>query len=57
MTTLAQQITVLSAVLGAAVYIPIYFLRRRKLKAGCKSCPALKDFQHKTVDAGKSSSV
>ncbi len=57
MTTLVQQITVLSAVVGAAVYIVIYFLRRRKLKVGCKSCPALKDLQQKTADTGESSSV
>jgi len=53
MTTLLQQIAVSTAVIGAVIYIPIYFLRRRKLKAGCKSCPALKDLQQRTADAGK----
>lgn len=53
MTTVLQQFAVLGAIIGAAAYIPIYFVRRRKLKAGCKHCPALKDLERKTANADK----
>lgn len=57
MSLLMQQLVVIAAVVMAVTYIVIHFVRKRKLKAGCKSCPALRDLIEKNQTSGKASSV
>jgi len=40
-----QQIMVFAAVCLAMVYLVVYYVRRRRRKAGCASCPTLKVLQ------------
>ncbi|MEW6411614.1 MAG: hypothetical protein AB1483_03970 [Candidatus Zixiibacteriota bacterium] len=46
-----QQVIIGGAIVLAGLYVVIYYVRRRRLKAGCKSCPALKAME----DKGKTS--
>ena len=52
MSLLLQQLVVLAALVLAVVYIVIYFIRKRKLKADCKSCPAIRELLDKNRSSG-----
>lgn len=40
-----QQIMVFAAVCLAVVYLVVYYVRRKRRKAGCANCPTLKVLQ------------
>ncbi len=55
MSVFWQQIIIGGAVALAGLYIVVYYIRRRRLKTTCKSCPALKALEENKTGLSKTS--
>lgn len=57
MSTLWQHLLVLGIIGAAIVYLVIYYIRRRKNKSACASCPSLRVLQDNRRVKTKSKSL
>ncbi|UCD62955.1 MAG: hypothetical protein JSW34_09360 [Candidatus Zixiibacteriota bacterium] len=52
-----QQVIIYGALGLAVTYLVIHYVRRRRIKAGCRSCPAVKTFENSGDGENRSSAT